>query len=65
MFREGELTVKNCTKSPDSFIDHQELTVKFDLYIVILQIEQPRRRGNMEDGELVSVKVKGYAVFGE
>lgn len=46
------------TKCPDSITDHQALAINYYvLYIVLLQFEQPLRRGNMEDGGLVSVKL--------
>lgn len=57
MFRECELTFQDHTKGPDSFVDQQHYTIKFEPYIVLLQVQKPLRRDNMDDGELFSVQV--------
>lgn len=57
MFRECELTFQDHTKGPDSFVDQQHYTIKFDPYIIFLQVQKPLRRDNMDGGGRFSVQV--------
>lgn len=52
-----KITVQDNIKGPDCFTDCQHLTIKYNLYIALLKVQQPFHIG-AEDGALGSVELQ-------